>query len=105
MVNGKDVDALFVREISTTGNGHDMSKSYTKIHSYNLVHENVKIVAIFVSKYNAYSVASFLTLDEDSATTNELEYFPLWQGKGYYANIVVSGIFNDKTFWGRLFSP
>ena len=75
MVNGKDVDALPVRDISTNGNGHNIGKSYMKIHLYHLVHENVRIVAIFVSKYDAYSVTSFLTLDEDSVTTNDLEFF------------------------------
>ena len=53
MVNGKDVDALPIRDISTNGNGHNIGKSYMKIHSYHLVHEDVRIVAIFVSKYDA----------------------------------------------------
>jgi len=92
VVEGEDVDALSVRDVAAGGDGDDIREANAEILTNDLVHPHVGILTRIVSKHNADSVLSLLSLDQYGVSAEELEFLHLGGGERDHGVVIISSL-------------
>ena len=77
VVEGKDVDALAVRDVTARGYSNNIGEADAEVLSDDLVHTDVGVVAGLVGQDDADGITALLALDEDGVATEELKFLHL----------------------------
>lgn len=96
VIQGENVDALSVGNISTAGDSDNVGETDTQVLTDDLVHANGRVIARLIRQDNTHSVAPLLSLDEDRVSTKKLELLHLGRGEGDDRVVVVCRIVDNQ---------
>mmetsp|Transcript_10422 Transcript_10422/g.20217 ORF Transcript_10422/g.20217 Transcript_10422/m.20217 type:complete len:217 (-) Transcript_10422:85-735(-) len=102
VVEREDVDALAVRNISTSVNGSEISQSQAKVLPDNLVHSDLPFFEVVVSKDDAECVVTLLSPDQNRVTLEQLELFHLLRRQRDHGVIVIDSFLDNQPVGGLL---
>lgn len=103
VVNGKDVHALAVLDVSARVNGNNVSETDAQVVADDLVDANLGLLNVVVGENNQHGVAALLALDEHGVAAEETELLHGGSVHGKNRVVVVGGIVDNELVGRRLF--
>mmetsp|Transcript_34194 Transcript_34194/g.79892 ORF Transcript_34194/g.79892 Transcript_34194/m.79892 type:complete len:235 (+) Transcript_34194:493-1197(+) len=102
VVEGQNVDALSVGHITTSMHGDDVAQANAQVLPHNLVHANLLIIKVVISKHNANCVLALLALQQHVVASEEIQLLHLRLREGDHGVVIVERLLHDQAVWRTL---
>lgn len=94
VVNGQHMNTLAVWNVTTRVDSNHIAETDAEVLSNDLIHTDIASFTLVVCQHDAYTILASLTFDENSISSEELEFLHLLHAQGNNGVIVVRCLIN-----------